>query len=30
VVSNLELRLPVHEVPGAPGTPSEVSRPPRE
>jgi dienelactone hydrolase len=29
-VSNLELRLPVHEVPGARGTPSEVSRPPRE
>jgi X-Pro dipeptidyl-peptidase (S15 family) len=25
-VSNLELRLPVHEVPGARGTPSEVSR----
>ncbi len=29
-VSNLELRLPVHEVPGARGTPSEVSRPPKE
>jgi hypothetical protein len=29
-VSNLELRLPVHEVPGARGTPSEVGRPPRE
>jgi dienelactone hydrolase len=26
-VSNLELRLPVHEVPGAPGTPSEVGAP---
>lgn len=26
-VSNLTLRLPVHEVPGAPGTPSEVTRP---
>lgn len=26
-VSKLELRLPVHEVPGARGTPSEVSRP---
>jgi len=29
-VSNLELRMPVHEVPGASGTPSEVSRPQRE
>ena len=29
-VSNLELRLPVHEVPGARGTPAEVSRPPKE
>jgi len=29
-VSNLELRLPVHEVPGARGTPSEVSRPAKE
>jgi dienelactone hydrolase len=29
-VSNLELRLPVHEVPGARGTPSEVSRPTKE
>jgi dienelactone hydrolase len=29
-VSNLVLRLPVHEVPGARGTPSEVSRPPKE
>ena len=29
-VSNLDLRLPVHEVPGARGTPSEVSRPPKE
>ena len=29
-VSNLELRLPVHEVPGARGTPSEVSRPQKE
>jgi dienelactone hydrolase len=29
-VSNLELRLPVHEVPGARGTPAEVSRPPRQ
>lgn len=28
-VSNLELRLPVHEVPGARGTPAEVSRPPK-
>ena len=27
-VSNLELALPVHEVPGARGTPAEVSRPP--
>ncbi|MGH8226350.1 MAG: CocE/NonD family hydrolase [Steroidobacteraceae bacterium] len=26
-VSNLELRLPVHEVPGARGTPAEVRRP---
>jgi hypothetical protein len=26
-VSNLQLRLPVHEVPGAPGTPAAVSRP---
>ncbi len=26
-VSNLKLRLPVHEVPGARGTPAEVSRP---
>lgn len=26
-VSNLELRLPVHEVPGAPGTPAEVTAP---
>jgi hypothetical protein len=29
-VSNVELRLPVHEVPGARGTPAEVSRPPKE
>lgn len=29
-VSNLELRLPVHEVPGARGTPAEVSRPSKE
>jgi dienelactone hydrolase len=29
-VSNLELRLPVHEVPGARGTPAEVGRPPKE
>jgi hypothetical protein len=29
-VSNLELRLPVHEVPGARGTPSEVSHPTKE
>jgi len=29
-VSNLELRLPIHEVPGARGTPAEVSRPPKE
>ena len=29
-VSNLELALPVHEVPRARGTPSEVSRPPKE
>jgi hypothetical protein len=29
-VSNLELRLPVHEVPGARGTPSEVGRPTKE
>jgi hypothetical protein len=29
-VSNLELKLPVHEIPGARGTPAEVSRPPRE
>lgn len=27
VVSNLDLQLPVHEVPGAPGTPAEVGRP---
>lgn len=26
-VSNLELRIPVHEVPGAPGTPSSVGTP---
>ncbi len=26
-VSDLQLRLPVHEVPGAPGTPSSVTRP---
>ena len=26
-VTNLQLRLPVHEVPGAPGTPSVVGRP---
>jgi hypothetical protein len=26
-VSNLQLRLPVHEVPGAPGTPSVVKKP---
>lgn len=26
-VSNLQLRLPVHEVPGAPGTPAEVTQP---
>ncbi len=26
-VSNLRLRLPVHEVPGAPGTPQEVKQP---
>jgi dienelactone hydrolase len=26
-VSNLELKLPVHEIPGSPGTPAEVSRP---
>jgi dienelactone hydrolase len=29
-VSNLKLRLPVHEVPGAKGTPAEVSRPRKE
>jgi dienelactone hydrolase len=29
-VSNLELRLPVHEVPGAGGTPAEVSRPSKD
>jgi len=29
-VSNLQLRLPVHEVPGARDAPSEVGRPPRE
>lgn len=29
-VSNLELRLPVNEIPGARGTPPEVGRPPRE
>lgn len=29
-VSNLELRLPVHEVPGAKGTPAEVVRPTKE
>ena len=28
-VSDLQLRLPVHEVPGAPGTPSSVTRPRR-
>jgi hypothetical protein len=26
-VSNLQLRLPVHEVPGDPGTPPEVTQP---
>jgi dienelactone hydrolase len=29
-VSNLELKLPVHEIPGNPGTPAEVSRPAKE
>ena len=29
-VSNLQLRLPVHEVPGASGAPAEVSSPPKE
>ena len=28
-VSDLQLRLPVHEMPGAPGTPSSVTRPRR-
>jgi dienelactone hydrolase len=28
-VSDLQLRLPVHEMPGAPGTPSSVTRPQR-
>lgn len=28
-VSNLELRLPVHEIPGAGGSPTEVRRPAR-